>query len=39
MASTQSSLGFGTTTKWSDPVRFQRKGVAETADLTIGAFL
>ena len=39
MASTQSSLGFGTTTKWSDPVRFQRKGVAQTAALTIGEFL
>ena len=39
MASTQSSLGFGTTTKWSDPVRFQRKGVHQTAALTIGEFL
>ena len=39
MASTQSSLGFGATSKWSDPVRFQRKGVAQTAALTIGEFL
>ena len=40
MASTQSSLGFGTTTKWSDPVRFQRKGGAEqSAALTTGEFL
>jgi len=39
MASNQSSLGFGTTTKWSDPVRFQRRGVDQTAALTIGEFL
>ncbi len=39
MASNQSSLGFGTTTKWSDPVRFQRRGVDQTAALTIGDFL
>ena len=40
MASTQSSVGFGATTKWNDPVRFQRKGGAEqSAALTIGEFL
>ena len=40
MASTQSSLGFGATNKWNDPVRFQRKGGAEqSAALTTGEFL
>ena len=40
MASTQSSVGFGATIKWNDPVRFQRKGGAEqSAALTTGEFL
>ena len=40
MASTSSSLGFGATSKWSDPVGFQRKGQSsQKAALTIGEFL
>ena len=39
MASNQTSLGFGATTKWGDPVSFQRKGQAgQKPALTIGEF-
>ena len=39
MASNQTSLGFGATTKWVDPVSFQRKGQAgQKPALTIGEF-
>ena len=39
MASNQTSLGFGATTKWVDPVSFQRKGQAgQEPALTIGEF-
>lgn len=39
MASNQTSLGFGATTKWGNPVSFQRKGQAgQKQALTIGEF-
>ena len=39
MASNQTSLGFGATTKWGNPVSFQRKGQAgQKPALTIGEF-
>jgi len=40
MATNQASTGFGAETKWSQPVRFQRKGQnSKGAALTIGEFL